>query len=87
MRTDYTSRNDWNYVSGKGAESFNQFLQRVDDMIERLGKMDKNKLVMVFTHGHFIKAVLLRLRSEPVDMAKVFEVKSIDNAAMVEIEI
>jgi probable phosphoglycerate mutase len=47
-------------VIGPGGESFNQFLDRVDDCIERLKSTHANRVIL-FGHGWFIRAGLWML--------------------------
>ncbi len=63
----YFARNDPDYVDGRDAESFNQMLSRVDDMLARLRKLRKRN-VIVFSHGNFMRAVMLRLRNLPPEL-------------------
>ena len=87
MVKEYIERNDPDFVCGEGAESFNQLFGRVDNMLEKLRKIDKNKLVVVFTHGNFIKAVLLRLRGEMAGIKTLIEMDVLDHTGMVEIKV
>ncbi len=47
---------------GNGAESFAQFVGRVDAMISRLRDLRGVKVIAVFTHGYVMHAAGLRLR-------------------------
>ncbi len=67
----YFARNDPDYVDGRDAESFNQMLSRVDDMLTRLRKQRKRNVV-VFSHGNFMRAVMLCLHKLPPELP-VFE--------------
>ena len=64
----YFARNDLDYVDGVGAESFNQLLARVDEMLRRL-RQRQNQNIVVFKHGNFLRAVTMRLRHLPIDFA------------------
>ena len=55
IRREYIAKNNLNLIHGRGTESFNQTLQRVDDMLDKLKDIDKNKFVVIFTHGHFMR--------------------------------
>lgn len=44
------------YVDGEGAESFSQFVQRVDYVLQKLGDVSA-KNILVFTHGQFMRAL------------------------------
>jgi broad specificity phosphatase PhoE len=61
----YWERMDPDYVDGPRAESFRQFMARVDATLERLRTAHTGGPVLVFTHGRFLRGVLLRL-SEPM---------------------
>ncbi len=63
----YFARNDPDYVDERDAESFNQMLSRVDDMLARLRKLRKRNVV-VFSHGNFMRAVRLRLHNLPPEL-------------------
>jgi broad specificity phosphatase PhoE len=45
------------YCDGEGAESFNDFMGRVQDFLGRI-RSRSEEFIAVFTHGYFIKAVL-----------------------------
>ncbi len=53
----YWARNDPDYNDGQGAESFIEFLHRVQGFAKRLSKR-KESFIAVFGHGHFMKAFL-----------------------------
>lgn len=44
------------YVDGEGAESFSQFVQRVDLVLQKLDNVEA-KNILVFTHGQFMRAL------------------------------
>lgn len=55
----YWTRCDPNWNDGGGAESFADLIARIDLLEHRLNeRAEKN--ILVFTHGYFIKALLLR---------------------------
>lgn len=56
---DYWRRCDPRWNDGGGAESFADLISRVDDLERRL-KLRTNTRVVIFTHGYFMKALLLR---------------------------
>lgn len=61
----YWERMDPHENDGPGAESFAAFMGRVDDTLARLATIDQSPTdgpVVVFTHGRFLRGVLLRLR-------------------------
>ena len=45
---------------GTGAESYNEFIQRVDNCLDKIKELDQ-KFIILFGHGWFIKATLWRL--------------------------
>lgn len=56
----YWQRNDPDYNDGTGAESFNQLVGRIDDFLNRIRNL-KQQNVAVFSHGMFMRVLLLRL--------------------------
>ncbi len=48
---------DPNYITGEGAESFNQFRERVKETLKKLSKLDSD-FIVIFGHGWFIRAIL-----------------------------
>ena len=86
-REEYLSKNDHDFVHGTGAESFNQMLQRVDDALDRLKKMDENKFIVIFTHGHFIRATLARNERKNVTIEGVLRGTAIDNTDIIELAV
>lgn len=61
----YWDRMDPHETDGPGAESFASFMARVDAALARLATVDQSPMdgpVIVFTHGRFLRGVLLRLR-------------------------
>jgi len=69
---EYLAQNDPDLVHGNGAESFNQMLQRVDELLERLKKIDSSKFVVIFTHALFMRAILARIERKSVTFDDVF---------------
>jgi len=53
-------RNDPFYVAGEGAESFVQFMQRVQVVVDRISKQE-NGFIAVFSHEQFIRGVMWSL--------------------------
>ena len=72
MTEAYLLQNDPDLVRGPGAESFKQMLQRVDELFDRLKKMDSNKFVVIFSHVRFMRAVLARNERKTVTFDDVF---------------
>ena len=85
IRREYFAQNDPDFIHGTGAESFNQMLQRVDDLLNKLKEIDKNKFVVIFTHGHFMRAVLTRINKQTVTFDDIFEGKIINNIDIIEL--
>ena len=83
IRSEYIAQNSPDLIHGKGAESFNQMLQRVDDMLDKLKNIDKNKFIVIFTHGHFIRATLARKNKQTVTFDDIFEGKIINNTDII----
>ncbi len=82
---EYWKRNDPDYVDGDDAESFNDLLDRVKDL---LAVAHNGRLVMVFTHEMFIRAVLAVMAagiSSNVNMSDVWQGKPIANTEIIKI--
>jgi broad specificity phosphatase PhoE len=58
MVNEYWEKCDANFIHGSGAESFNQFIERVRGCIQRFRSMNHN-FTTIFTHGHVIRAIRL----------------------------
>lgn len=56
----YWQRLDPDYVDGPNAESFNQFISRVDDMAKRIKALEPEYTV-IFSHGFVMRALWQRL--------------------------
>lgn len=56
---EYWSRCDPTWSAGDGAESFAALITRIDSLEERLHQRSEES-IYVFSHGYFIKALLLR---------------------------
>ncbi len=50
-------------VDGDGAESFSQFMRRVDTAIQKL-KNEEARTIVVFTHGQFMRALDVEYRDK-----------------------
>ena len=83
IREEYLSQKNPDLIHGKGAESFNQMLQRVDTMFDKLRKIDDNQLIFIFTHGLFMRAVLARVSRGSVSFDDVFNGITINNTDMI----
>lgn len=57
MVREYWEKCDPNFIHGEGAESFNQFSERIRACLDQLRKLEHN-LVMIFTHGQVIRRIL-----------------------------
>ena len=59
---DYWSLADPDRCDGDGAESFNEFLARVDNTVARLAQLaqEADRAVLLFGHGQFINAMRWR---------------------------
>jgi broad specificity phosphatase PhoE len=65
----YWVRSDPFYVDGEGAESFASLLHRVDVMIRKLEQLAQkdHKVIVVFSHAGFIRAVLWSMLCHEVE--------------------
>lgn len=54
---EYWRRCDPNYCDGEGAESFADFISRVNTTIDRLSAVNERSIVL-FSHGQFIRAIM-----------------------------
>lgn len=70
---EYWDRMDPDRCDGPGAESFAGFMRRVDGVLERLGATasEGGGPTLVYTHGRFIRGVLLRVREMPGEQRTV----------------
>ncbi len=84
----YWSRLDHHYIDGEGAESFAQFLKRVELTVEKLRKRDEEYIV-VFSHGQFILAILswlMRLIFDNMQQFRYFLLANhMPNGAMIKV--
>lgn len=71
----YWDRCDPDYVDGIGAESYAGLIRRVQGVVQQLRRYD-NGLIVIFSHGQFIKAMLwtllLDVDSSPVESMRQF---------------
>ena len=67
------------------AESFNQLLARVDDMLTRLRALPGENKTVVFTHGNFMRAARLRLGGGPFSMTEFLRRPAAENTEIVDI--
>ena len=90
----YWSRNEPYYCDGRGAESFAEFILRARRTIEQI-KTDGAEFIAIFTHGHFIQAMIWLLwqkvedaRSESMSAFRAFlQAVIVPNAAIVKIRL
>lgn len=64
--TNHYQRQNWvaeywelagaNYIHGVGAESFNQFIERIQICLDMLATIEHQNII-VFTHGHVLRAI------------------------------
>lgn len=64
----FWTRNDPDYVDGVGAESFNQFLGRVDDLLAKLSLISEDKNIVIFTHEMFLRALVMKTQHMDLTM-------------------
>ncbi len=60
MVQKFWHRNDPFYVTGEGAESFVQFMERVQKVVERI-KHHESSFIAIFSHEQFIRGVMWSL--------------------------
>ena len=79
----YWERCDPDWRDGDGAESFRDFIGRVDAALARL-RDEPERWTLVFTHGYFIKAAELRISApdSPVDAALMSEFRQARQAGV-----
>ena len=83
---DYFNRNDPDYIREEGAESFNQMMARVDNLIEKARNYkDKGKFVVIYTHGRFMKAVNMRLQNIEPSIENLLKMPAVNNTEILEI--
>jgi 2,3-bisphosphoglycerate-dependent phosphoglycerate mutase len=86
----YWDRLDHHYSDGDGAESFTEFMQRVQNVVERLKHADED-FIAVYTHGQFILAILSNLQGSIIDNMGQFRhfclAHEIRNGAIVKINL
>lgn len=91
-RNRYWQKSDPLYNDGEGAESFVDFMGRVEKALKDLEKR-KEKFIVLFSHGYTIAAVKYILEKKPKnitsevmrDFKKYFSENKIDNATKVEV--
>ena len=60
--TDYWQRQDPEFLTGQGAESFTKFFDRAREAIHRLVTIKTGGCIILFTHGYFMQAFRLVVR-------------------------
>ncbi len=88
---DYWDRNDPDYNDGEDAESFRQFIQRVDETIDRICNL-KHGMALLFTHKLFLNTLFYRLDHpdifpEMLNFKKLFADQKIINGSITHYEI
>lgn len=66
----YWQRNDPFYIDGAGAESFAQFVERIDRCIDQARK-SHHKHIIVFTHALVMKLIELRTYTTNISLQEV----------------
>lgn len=82
FREEYFRRNDNEYVDGPSCESFNQLIERVENFWNRL---DRSKNTIIFSHGHFMNAVRMKLLELPMTISTFCKMPEIQNIEIIEI--
>lgn len=67
MVKEYWDRCDPFYCDGDGAESFNDFINRVRKTLENIKKRDES-FITVFSHGQFIAGLLWIMKNDISDL-------------------
>ena len=94
LKKEYWNRNNHLHYDGEGAESFIDFINRVQDTLENIKKRKENFIVL-FSHNYTIAAVKYILKNKPKeitaelmkDFKEYYEANPIRNAEKIEIEI
>jgi probable phosphoglycerate mutase len=68
----FWKRRDADYIDGVGAESINQFLKRIRDMVERLEKAPQERIV-VFGHGLLFHALEIVMQNHQIPAVEVMD--------------
>lgn len=68
----YFDRNDPDHIEGPGAESFNQLLTRIHDMIDKLNKSPHARIV-VFAHGYLMHTLEIMLKEPHLTSAELMQ--------------
>jgi len=63
----YWKRCDPQYIDGDGAESFAALVARAKQVLERIKRLDDD-FVAIFSHGHFMRALLWVLLARPIEI-------------------
>lgn len=69
----YWERCDPEYIDGDGAESFSGFTERIKESIERIENL-KADFILVFTHGHVIRAICQYMNKGDMSMRAYIEI-------------
>lgn len=64
---------DPDYIDGEGAESFRQFICRVQDTINRLKNLEEDMFVVVFSHAQFMRAVRFLRENGNLDIHEIMK--------------
>jgi len=63
MVNEYWEKCDPDFIHGIGAESFNQFIERIHGCLQKLSWTEYG-FITIFTHGHVIRAIKLLMDFE-----------------------
>ena len=83
----YYEHEDPDYIDGRGAESFNQLLRRVDDMLTKLRLISPEQNIVVFSHGLFMRAIQFRMMKAPLSLKFFFNMESLPNLAVLQLDL
>ena len=73
LSRSYFKQADPNLVLGDGGESFNQFIQRIEDCLKRISDLENDRIIL-FGHGWFMRATLWYLLKQQTNLTdhKIF---------------
>jgi 2,3-bisphosphoglycerate-dependent phosphoglycerate mutase len=63
----YWERCDPRYLDGAGAESFAMLMERAQQVLERIKRLE-DEFVAIYSHGHFMRILLWVLLARPIDI-------------------
>lgn len=73
---EYFEKNDPNYTDGETCESFDHFIARVKSVLDSL---DRNKNILMISHGHFINGVRMVIENLPLTVHQFAEMQYVEH--------